>query len=286
MKHVLLLGDERKGGSKSRVLAFAQWLQGRNCVVDVELDRETPLVDRRADLVVVFGGDGSLLGAARRMGRNQLPTLGINVGRLGFLTSYEVDRAQEAVELALAGRLREEPRLLLQGSVVDGSGHPLSEPVLCMNDAVVGRAAVGPMITVRASRSGEEIATYRGDGLVVATAAGSTAYSMAAGGPVLTPDLQALVLTPLASQALSARPLVLPVGDGIDVEVIETEGKRQAYLQLDGQVRVEVEQGSRAVLRPAPFAFRHLGPGSGHFFKVLRAKFGFTGLPRAMDSRG
>lgn len=285
MKHVLLLGDERKGGSKSRVLAFAQWLQGKNCVVDVELDRESSLADRRADFVVVFGGDGSLLGAARRMGKNQMPTLGINVGRLGFLTSFEVDRAQEAVELALAGKLREEPRLLLFGHVADGS-HRLSEPVLCMNDAVVGRAAVGPMITVRASRGGEEIATYRGDGLVVATAAGSTAYSMAAGGPVLTPDLQALVLTPLASQALSARPLVVPVSDGIDIEVIETEGKRQAYLQLDGQVRVEVEQGSRAVLRPAPFAFRHLGPGSGHFFKVLRAKFGFTGLPRAMDSRG
>ncbi len=283
MTHVLLLGDERKGGSKARVLEFSHWLQDKGCTVEIELDRESTLVGRCADLVVVFGGDGSLLGAARRMGANQMPTLGINVGRLGFLTSFELEHARVALDQALAGALREERRLLLYGMVVDAKGQTNKEPIVCMNDAVVSRAAMGGMITVRASRGGEEIATYRGDGLVVATAAGSTAYSMAAGGPVLTPDLQALVLTPLASQALSARPLVLPVDSGIEIEVLETGGKRYAYLQLDGQVRMEVAEGARAVLRPTPFGFRHLGPGSGHFFKVLRAKFGFTGVPLSMD---
>lgn len=282
MKQVLLLGDERKGGTRARVLQCAQWLTASGHSVEIELDRESPLVSRRADLVVVFGGDGSLLGAARRMAENQMPTLGINVGRLGFLTAFEFERAREGIEAALAGRLREERRLLLFGSVQQPGGQTQA-PVVCMNDAVVSRAALGGMITVRVLRDGDEIATYRGDGLVVATAAGSTAYSMAAGGPVLTPDLQALVLTPLASQALSARPLVVPVDTGVDIEVVETGGKRYAYLQLDGQVRMEVAEGARAVLRPTPFGFRHLGPGSGHFFRVLRAKFGFTGVPRAID---
>jgi NAD+ kinase len=280
MPRVLLLGDERKGGTRARVEEFARWLQQRGCDVEVVLDRDSSLASRRSDLVIVFGGDGSLLGAARRMGANQMPTLGINLGRLGFLTAFEVDGARQAAELALAGKLHEEPRLLLHGCVVDPKGAS-TEPVLCMNDGVISRPAIGGMIALRALRGGEEIATYRGDGLVVATAAGSTAYSMAAGGPVLTPDLPALVLTPLASHALSTRPLVMPVDDGVEVEVLEAGDMRYAYLQLDGQVRLQVAEGSRAVLRPAAVRFRHLGLGPGHYFRVLRAKFGFAGLPRS-----
>lgn len=278
MRRVLLLGDERKGGTRRRVQQFADWLRTRGCEVAVELSRDSSLEDRRCDLVIVFGGDGSLLGAARRMGANQRPTLGINLGRLGFLTAFEHERAEEAAELALAGRLVEEPRMLLQGSVADVDGDE-TEPVLMMNDAVVDRASTGGMITVRVTRAGDELATYRGDGLIVATAAGSTAYSMAAGGPVLTPELDAVVLTPLASHSLSARPLVVPVGLGIEVHLLEAGGKRHVHLQLDGQVRMPLAIGQAAVLRPANVRFRHLGPGPGHFFEVLRAKFGFTGLP-------
>ncbi|HLQ37367.1 MAG TPA: NAD(+)/NADH kinase [Planctomycetota bacterium] len=279
MQRVLVLGDERKGGTGALVAGFADWLQHRGHRIDTVTDRESSLADRQADLVVVFGGDGSLLGAARRMGQNQMPTLGINRGRLGFLTAFEQERAKEAVELALQGKLLEERRLLLWCSVIDPHGGE-GERVLCMNDGVVSRAAVGGMITLRAARSGAELATYRGDGLIVATAAGSTAYSMAAGGPVLAPGLDALVLTPLASHTLSARPLVVPVDDGVAVEVLDAASKKYAYFQIDGQVRMQVAVGARAVLRPAPFRFRHLGPGPQHFFEVLRAKFGFAHLPR------
>jgi len=279
MAHVLVLVDERKGGALALVQQLAAWLQGRGASVEVVTDRDSGLGDKRADLVVVFGGDGSLLGAARRMGKNQLPTLGINRGRLGFLTAFEQDQARTAVASALAGELCEEPRLLLWCSMVGPDGAP-TEPVLGMNDGVVSRAAVGGMITLRASRHGTELATYRGDGLIIATAAGSTAYSMAAGGPVLTPDLDALVLTPLASHTLSARPLVVPVDDGIEIEVKETGSKRYAYFQVDGQVQMQLPIGARAVLRPALFRFRHLCPGPEYFFQALRAKFGFADLPR------
>ena len=104
---------------------------------------------------------------------------------------------------------------------------------------------------------------------------------MAAGGPVLTPDLEALVLTPLASHALSTRPLVLPVADGLTIDVLDAGGRRHVYLQFDGQVRLQIAEGGRVEVRPAPQRFRHLWPGTGHFFKVLRAKFGFADLPRA-----
>ncbi|MFN6195271.1 MAG: NAD(+)/NADH kinase, partial [Planctomycetota bacterium] len=227
-KRLLLVGDERKGGSKALIQHHATWLTGRGCHCEIVMDRESSLAERDADCVVVWGGDGTLLGAARRMGQNQRPTLGINRGRLGFLTSFEYEQTQQALDMLLAGDLQEETRLMYWCSMqgLDGSS---TEPVLGLNDVVVSRAAVGGMITLRAFRGATELATYRGDGLITATALGSTAYSMAAGGPVLAPDLEALVLTPLASHTLSSRPLVLPVDGGIEVEVVETGAKKYAY---------------------------------------------------------
>jgi NAD+ kinase len=243
------------------------------------MDRESSLEDREADCVVVWGGDGSLLAAARRMGQHQLPTLGINRGRLGFLTSFEYEHTQQALDMLLAGELHEEPRLMFWCSMqgLDGS---INEPVLGLNDVVVSRAAVGGMILLRAFRGSTELASYRGDGLITATALGSTAYSMAAGGPVLAPDLDALVLTPLASHTLSARPLVVSVADGLDVEVVETGNKKYAYCQIDGQIQMQVPVGGRVLLRPAKTRFRHLGLGPDHFFQVLHAKFGFATIAK------
>lgn len=279
-RRLLLVGDERKGGSKALIQRHAAWLADRGCACEIVVDRESSLADRQADAVVVWGGDGSLIGAARRMGERQLPTLGINRGRLGFLTSFEQDQTQQALELLLAGQLHEAPRLMFWCSVQHADG-ATSEPVLGLNDVVVSRAAVGGMITLRAIRGGTELATYRGDGLITATALGSTAYSLAAGGPVVAPDLEALVLTPLASHTLSARPLVLPVDDGVEVEVVETGNKKYAYAQIDGQIQMQVPVGARVAVRPAAIRFRRLGLGPAHFFSVLRGKFGFASVAKS-----
>jgi len=278
-KRLLLVGDERKGGSKALIQHHATWLTGRGCECEIVMDRESSLEEREADCVVVWGGDGSLLAAARRMGQRQLQTLGINRGRLGFLTAFEYEHTQQALDMLLAGDLHEEPRLMFWCSMqgLDGS---INEPVLGLNDVVVSRAAVGGMILLRAFRGSSELASYRGDGLITATALGSTAYSMAAGGPVLAPDLDALVLTPLASHTLSARPLVVSVADGLDVEVVETGNKRYAYCQIDGQIQMQVPVGGRMLLRPASTRFRHLGLGPDHFFQVLHAKFGFATIAK------
>lgn len=277
---VVVVGDERKGATKALLQRHAAWLAERGCRVTTITDRDSSLAAVEADAVVVFGGDGSLLGTARRMGARQRPTLGINCGRLGFLTAFEQEQAEEALRRLLAGELVEEKRQMLLCAVAGADGE-VGESVLCLNDAVVARAAVAGIISVRVWRGSVELATYRGDGLIVATAAGSTAYSMAAGGPVLSPDLEALVLTPLASHTLAARPLVLPVGGGLEVELVETGGRQRAVCQLDGQVQMQVPVGGRVLLRPSPEPFRHLVPGSHHFFDVLHAKFGFGDLPRA-----
>ena len=276
---LLLLGDERKGGSAALVAGHANRLRAAGLEVDVIVDRDEPLGETRADAVVVWGGDGSLLAAARRMGRHQLPTLGINRGRLGFLTSFEDEQSELALSLLLRGQLREEQRLMFDCRI-DGGGSPPAE-VLGLNDVVVSRAGAGGMILVRARRGDAELGSYRGDGVIVATATGSTAYSMAAGGPVLAPELEAVVLTPLASHSLSARPLVLTLGTGFELEVVETGDMDYAYCIVDGQVQVKVACGTRIRIAEAAVRFRHLVQGPRQFFDVLVAKFGFAGMARA-----
>ena len=162
-----------------------------------------------------------------------------------------------------------------------GEGAP--EDVLGLNDVVVSRAGAGGMIMVRVWRGDADIGTYRGDGVIAATATGSTAYSMAAGGPVLAPDLDAVVLTPLASHSLSAHPLALSIGSGLEFEVVETGDMPYAYCIVDGQVQVQVKVGTRITMRTAPMRFRHLIQSPRQFFDVLAAKFGFAGMARSGD---
>ncbi|MBX3462543.1 MAG: NAD(+)/NADH kinase [Planctomycetes bacterium] len=279
VRHLLLVGDARKGGSEELVARHAEWLRRRGVEVEVRVDREEALQHDGAEAVVVWGGDGSLLSAARRMGDRQLPTLGINRGRLGFLTAFEDEQSEQALALLLAGRLVEEARLMFRCTITTDDAPPVE--VLGLNDVVASRAGAGGMIIVRVRRGGAELGTYRGDGVIAATAIGSTAYSMAAGGPVVAPDLDALVLTPLASHSLSARPLVLPVGDGIEIEVVEVGDPPHAYCIVDGQVQTRVGVGTRIALRPAPIRFRHLLQSREQFFQVLVAKFGFAGMAKA-----
>lgn len=276
---VLIAGDERKGEARRLAVALGHRLGALGHVVTIELERTGALPSHVADLCVVLGGDGSLLATARRMGEHQIPTLGVNLGRLGFLTAFGVEELDHGVDLALAGRLVEEPRMMLEVDVqrADGSRVPIS---LCLNDVVVLRTARAGMLTVSASRPDRELATYVGDGLVVATPVGSTAYSLAAGGPVMSPRMEAIVLTPLAPHMLTLRPLVLPVGDGVELAVVETTGHETCTLTIDGQVHHDVRPGDRIRVRPTPLRFRQLTRGPASFFEVLRAKFGWAEAPR------
>jgi NAD+ kinase len=279
IQRLLLVGDRKKGGTESLVEGHAEWLRRRGIATDVVFDRDAPLREHAADAVVVFGGDGSLLAAARRLGDNQVPTLGINRGRLGFLTAFEGEDTERALTMLLAGQLVEESRLMFECRV--DAAEETVEPALGLNDVVVSRAGAGGMIIVRVRRGRADLGTYRGDGIIVATGTGSTAYSMAAGGPVLAPGVDAVVLTPLASHSLSARPLVLDIGEGIDIDVVETGDTPHAYCVVDGQVQIKVVPGTRIAMRPARQRFRHLVQSPTRFFEVLVAKFGFAGMARS-----
>lgn len=284
IQRVLLVGDERKGGTAELVARYAAWFRDRGIEADVVTDRDQALADRRADAIVVWGGDGSLLAAARRMADNQRPTLGINRGRLGFLTAFEDEQSEAALEALLAGQLCEVQRLMFRCHVEPGAGPPdipAPQRVLGLNDIVVSRAGAGGMIIVRVRRGEAEIGTYRGDGVIAATATGSTAYSMAAGGPVLAPDLDAVVMTPLASHSLSAHPVVLSIDSGLEIEIVETGDMDYAYCIVDGQVQMQVHVGTKITMQTAPMRFRHLAESPQQFFNVLVAKFGFGGMAKS-----
>ncbi|MBK8976720.1 MAG: NAD(+)/NADH kinase [Planctomycetes bacterium] len=281
MARVLIVGDERKGRVRTLVADVAAHLRAQGHAVEVDVDRGTSLENRAADLVAVFGGDGSILATGRRLGGNQLPTLGINLGRLGFLTAYGDDRAVEGIEAALRGELVEEPRMMLRCRVERRDGSVAAD-ALCLNDVVLSRDARAGMITVVASRHEWQLAAYAGDGLIIATPVGSTAYALAVGGPVLSPRLDAIVLAPLAPHTLTLRPLVLPAGPGVRLRVLETGGPPTCMLAIDGQVYVPVSVEDRVTIEPAEVRFRHLTRGPGSFFSILRDKFGWADLPRGL----
>lgn len=280
MVHVLIVGDERKGGARAEIERFEAWLRPQVTSVRVQLDREAPLDTERADLVIVFGGDGSILATARRMGPHQKPTLGVNLGRLGFLAAYRPDQAQHAFRAWEQGALSPEARLMLGFTVARADG-TATETIWALNDGVLSRGANAGIVAIRAFRPDRELATYWGDGVIVASPTGSTAYSMAAGGPVLSPRLDALVLTPLASHTLTLRPLVVPIGQGIDLMVTDSGGEEVTPLIVDGQIRLDVRTGDRVQVRRAPFEFQLLTEGPGSFFQVLRDKFGWAQPMRA-----
>jgi NAD+ kinase len=275
---VLLLGDARKGEVTVVVDRIRAWLFERVARVEIVLERDRLLPDVTADLVVVFGGDGSMLAAARRMGTNQRPTLGVNLGRLGFLTACDINEAESMLEAALAGQLHEELRPMIECHVQRESGE-LTPSVLGINDGVLARSAGCGIVTLRAERAGHELATYAGDGLIVSTPIGSTAYGLAAGGPIVAPGIDAFVLTPLAPHTLTVRPLVMPPCD-LDLVVAEATGDGASDFTVDGQVHTQVNVGDRVCMRPSPLRFRHLTRGRDSYFDVLREKFRWAHLPR------
>jgi NAD+ kinase len=215
-----------------------------------------------------------MLSAARRMGPRQMPTLGVNLGKLGFLAEVTTDEVEQVVDLALRGKLVEEQRMLVECRSPEADA-----PALVLNDVVVQRNVDAPLIELTVRVGGEYVTTYVGDGVILATPVGSTAYSLGAGGPILAPDVDAVVLTPLAPHALPVRPLVVPGGASVEM-LVEGAAGVAGTLVLDGRVACQVRPGDVVAVRRSPTRFRMLVRQADGFFRVLREKFGWAGSPR------
>jgi NAD+ kinase len=223
-----------------------------------------------AELLIVLGGDGSVLAAARAVGDRDVPILGINLGHLGFLTEVGPDRAVEALERVLRGEAQVVERQRIAVRVLRGERELASG--VALNDAVITKgSALARMIELDVRVDGEPIAPFRSDGLIVATPTGSTAYNLSAGGPVVEPSVEALVITPICPHILSLRPLVVRADCAIDV-VLRAE---EATLTRDGQVGTSLEPGDRVHLVRAAHPARFVELTPRDHFETLRAKLGW-----------
>jgi NAD+ kinase len=226
-----------------------------------------PDLPAQVDLVLVLGGDGTLLSMARLVGDLGVPILGVNLGGLGFLTALTVDELFPALEALLAGGLFIEERVMLAAQVWR-HGERLSEYV-ALNDVVITKSAMSRIITLGVSVEGQFATGYRADGLIISTPTGSTAYCLSAGGPIVVPTMDAMVLTPICSHTLTNRPMVLPGTPLLEVTLMSDQ---DVMLTLDGQVGFALKRADIVEIRRAAARTRLLRGPHKDFFSVLRTK--------------
>lgn len=243
---------------------LALWAGERSIrVFDAET---TPNAD--ADIAVVLGGDGTFLSAARIIGGRNIPILGVNLGSLGFLTEIALEELTKTLEDVEDDRARIERRMMVSVSVERGGKRGQAASVL--NDVVVNKGTMARISDLEVSVGGAYLTTYRADGLIVATPTGSTAYSMSAGGSIVSPGVAALLITPICPHAMTQRPIILPP----DKEIAITIGKKNGdiYVTLDGQINLELDEGDRVLVSRSDETVMMVCSPTRDYFSVLRSK--------------
>ena len=231
---------------------------------------------RECDLAIVVGGDGTMLNAARSLAEANVPVLGVNLGRLGFLADVSPGEMQERLDEILSGRYEEERRSLIHASVIR-DGQTVSESD-ALNDAVIHKWDIARMIEVDTSIDQRFLNSLRADGLIVSTPTGSTAYALSGGGPILDPALEALVLVPICPHTLSNRPIV--VSDQVEIEIVlQGDDTTRAQITCDGQVNFGLVAGDRVIIRRKEHDLRLIHPQQHDHFDIMRKKLRWAEQP-------
>ena len=278
-KTVALIGRNESPGIANALVALGEYLRKQGC--DVLVEKETaaingvtgfpmadyPEIGARADLVVVQGGDGSMLSAARSLAGQDVPLVGVNQGRLGFMTDIASPKMIEAMSEILAGKHAIEERTMLAAEVRRGG--MVTFATLALNDAVVNKGSVGRLIEFVVDIDGEFVYDLRADGLIVTTPTGSTAYALSANGPIVQPGVPGFALVPISPHTLSNRPIMIS-----DRSVIEISLKHavEARLHFDGQLQCDLQEGDRVLIRRAEHTIKFVHPPGYRYFTMLREK--------------
>jgi NAD+ kinase len=267
------------GVDVSIVRTLIEWLRSQGLTVSVEKETADlvaelqPLSVRKADLpaqadfLIVLGGDGTLLSVARTVGELDVPILGVNVGDLGFLTATTLDEMLPALDTFLKGGMVIEERMMLVARVVRNGA--LVGESLALNDAVIMKSAMSRIINLSVGVEGQDATRYRADGLIISTPTGSTAYCLSAGGPIVFPTMDAIILTPICAHTLTNRPIVLPGSHRVEVTLLSNQ---EAMLTVDGQVGFGLHQHDVVTVSRAAPRIRLVRFPQKHFFSVLRTK--------------
>jgi NAD+ kinase len=270
MKTIAVIHSSRVAQAHPLAEEIAAWIEqrGRQAQVCTIGDLPGALRLQETDLLLTLGGDGSILRVARAAAPHGTPILGINLGRVGFLTEAEPETWRDVLSRALVGDYWIEERMMLQVTARRG-GEVLAQAE-ALNDVVVGRGARARVVCLRTEVDGGHLATYIADGLIVATPTGSTAYALAAGGPVLPPQLRNILLVPVAPHLSMARPVVL--SEGVTVRIVVT-GDRPAVLTVDGEVRAELRNRDEVTVAAGPHVARFARvQEQTYFYKTLVAR--------------
>ncbi len=223
---------------------------------------------QNVDLILVLGGDGTMIAAARLMGDKEVPVLGVNYGGLGYLAEFRIEELYSALESILSGSYRLDKRVMLDVELLRGEERVTSNRVL--NDVVINKSALARIIEIEAYFNRQFVNSFRADGLIVSTPTGSTAYNLSAGGPVIYPSMNAVVITPICPFTLSNRPIVVPDDSVIEL-CLKTE-QEDVALTLDGQVGFPLNVEDRVVIRKSTTTFNLVQPMNRNYFDVLRDK--------------
>ena len=237
-----------------------------------EIRPDTAALAGAVDLLIIFGGDGTMLHTARQIAGARTPMLGVNLGGLGFLTAVPSDELATALKLLWSGKYRLEARALIEAT---GSGNGKAIKAAALNDIVISRGAASRLIALDVSVNGEPITRYRCDGLIVSSPTGSTAYSLAAGGAIVLPTAEVFALTPICPHALSNRSIILPLSATIRVKAIKTEPA--TFLNTDGQITGELVSGDEITIRRSRSTVRLVQLAHGSFLEALRRKLHWRG---------
>src|SRR5688572_15154789 len=229
---------------------------------------ETEKLAGEVDLMLVMGGDGTMIATARMVGDQEVPVLGINYGGLGYLAEFRIEELYSALESILSGNYRLDRRVMLAVELRRGTEPPKTSRVL--NDVVINKSALARIIEIETYFDRHYVSSFRADGLIVSTPTGSTAYNLSAGGPVIFPSMNAVVITPICPFTLSNRPIVVP--DNAEIELLLKTDNEEVALTLDGQVGFPLKVEDRVVIRKSRTTFNIIQPSNRNYFDVLRDK--------------
>lgn len=279
MKKVALICKPAKKELEKLVPQLAVWLEKRGYEVIADPDAakfatkyapvpRTEIASKRPDVVIVLGGDGTLLAAARAVAKDKVPILAVNLGSLGFLTEVPVSELHDTFEAVEKKKTTYDSRSMLQCCVM--RKNECVAEYLALNDVVLTKGTIARMTEVDVSVDGQFVVNLKADGVIVSTPTGSTAYSLAAGGPILEPSVEALVITPVSPHSLTQRPLVVP--DTAEITLVVKSSSDEAFLTVDGQIGMPVLEGDRVVCKKSVHEVQLLRLPGRTFFEVLRTK--------------
>ncbi|MCE5194269.1 MAG: NAD(+)/NADH kinase [Nitrospiraceae bacterium] len=265
-----ILGRQGKDG-------LLTWLQKKGCDIFLDLKTAEALslkgfsneeIAKISDVVIVLGGDGTLLSVARLVCKNNIPILGINLGGLGFITEVQVSELHEVIGRLLSGQFQCEERVMLHAQLQREK--KIIGEYSVLNDIVINKSALARIVDLETYVDRKCVTTFKADGLIVSTPTGSTAYSLSAGGPILYPTIASIIITPICPHTLTNRPIVIP--DNVLIEIVLKSSSEDVFLTLDGQVGMPLKKDDIVKIKKSLYTTKLLIPPDRDYFQVLRTK--------------